>query len=324
MWNETEIEKLFKHKINKEAGRLQNVNKYIAYYDTVKEYLCDNLYKNINIKEPDLTDHGEDHIKNVLQNSYKLISEDNFTGVELYTLCMAILIHDIGNLNGRTGHEKMLKKYFNSTIFPTISKNHITIISLIASKHGGRECDSIGSLTEDNIDGEKIRSAKIASLLRFSDEISEGKQRTSNIFFEENNLIQSKRLIYHQYASILEQPIIENNYINLDFNIYLKSIQNIGELIKEIFRRINKLNNERIYCSHYNEDIYKIKKVVVGLNFFKNDETFTSITTTEDNLLNFELSGKNIHCDAKNDKKQERQIEKILNLIREISATEEN
>ena len=46
-------------------------------------------------------------------------------------------IHDIGNLDGREGHEKKLRLYFNRTNFKSIDVDHIKLISLIASKHGG-------------------------------------------------------------------------------------------------------------------------------------------------------------------------------------------
>lgn len=315
MWEETKIEKLFKQKILKQKDELQNHTKYSANYDFVKENLCTNLYSNIKIKEPNLTDHGEDHIKNVLQNAYSLVDEKSFTGVELYVLCMAILIHDIGNLNGRDGHERTLKKYFNKDKFDSIDNTHITMISLIASKHGGKDCDAIGKLNlNGNLDGKNIRQAEIASLLRFADEIAEGKQRTSDIFFEDNDLIPEDSKIYHYYAKVLEQPIVDGNSIRLDFNIKLLDVEDIEKLIIEIFRRINKLNDERIYCSHYNNDIYKIKKVAINLAFYKNNDTFTSIES-KGGLFNFELSGRYIHCDNKAEGKQESQIKKILELI---------
>lgn len=315
MWNETKIEKLFKAKIIEDKDKLLNYNKYLVNYELVKEYLCTHLYKNILIKEKDLTDHGADHIHNVLQNAYILIDEKSFTGIELYVLCMAILIHDIGNLNGRKGHEQTLKKYFNKKIFNTIDNSHILITSLIASKHGGKKCDAIGELSDGNLDGFLINESKIASLLRFADEIAEGKQRTSDIFFKDYGLISQDSMIYHQYAKVLEGPIIENNYIRLDFIIKLSEFDDIEKLINEIFRRINKLNDERIYCSHYCDDIHRIKKIVINLTFYENENIFTAIKPKNNNILNFELSGQNIFCD-KMEEMQKNRIEKILELIK--------
>jgi len=319
MWDKTELEKLFYTKINNETELTHPSQTYVTHYNTVKEYFCTNLYHDIARIEPDLTDHGEKHIKNVLQNAYSLIKDDNLNGIELYILCMSILIHDIGNLDGRKGHEKKLRLYFNKTNFKTIDNDHIKLISLIASKHGGKDCDAIGGGNlplNTTLDRISVRSHKIAAIVRFADELAEGKQRSSKILLETQKLISSSEL-YHEYAQILKPPCILKDTIALEFIIDLDTIKTpLEELLPELFNRIEKLNNEKIYCSHYCTSIQNINKVTVSLKFYQ-DDNFDEISFSNSKLVNFEFSGKNIHCT--NNESQEKHIENILTFLSSTS-----
>lgn len=317
MWSETEIEKLFVEQINKETELTYSSETYITHYNAVKEYFCTNLYKDIAKIEPDLTDHGEDHIKNVLQNAYSLIKDDNLNGIELYVLCVAILIHDIGNLDGRTSHEKKLRKYFNKTNFKSLDNDHIKLISLIASKHGGKDCDAIGGgnlASNGTLDRILVRSQKIAAIVRFSDELAEGKQRCSSILLE-NKQIAPDSEIYHEYAQVLKPPCISKDTVILEFIIELDKIKTpLEQFLLEIFNRIEKLNNEKTYCSHYCQSIQNINKVTVSLKFYQEDD-FDEIEFSDNNLVNFEFSGRNIHC--KNSYNKTEHIKRILNYLNE-------
>lgn len=328
MWHETEIEKLFVDKINHETELTYASTTYLTNYNNVKTHFCTHLYSNIAKVEPALTDHGEEHIKNVLQNAYSLIKDDNLNGVELYVLCMAILIHDIGNLDGRTNHEKKLRLYFNKKNFNTIENDHIKLISLIASKHGGKDCDAIGGGNlpiVSTLDRIEIRSQKIAAIVRFADELAEGKQRSSTVLLETQRLPADSE-IYHEYAQILKPPCILKDTIVLEFVIDLNQIKTPLEiLLIEIFNRIKKLNNERIYCSHYCKSIQNLTKVTVSLKFYDDDNDFDEIQFSDNNLVNFEFSGKNIHCE--NNKSPEDHIRKILdylNLEKNINLSQLN
>ncbi len=317
MWNETEIEKLFVEKIKQESELTHSSNTYITHYNTLKDYLCTHLYADISRVEPDLTDHGAEHIKNVLQNAYSLIKDDDLNGIELYVLCMAILIHDIGNLDGREGHEKKLRLYFNKNKFNTIDNDHIKIISLIASKHGGKDCDAIGGGNlpiKGTLDRILLRSQKVAAIVRFADELAEGKQRSSTILLE-NQQLASGSEIYHDYAQILKPPHILKDTIALEFVIDLDQIKTpLDKLLPEIFNRIEKLNNEKTYCSHFCKSIQNINKVTVSLKFYQ-DDNFDEIQFSDNNLVNFEFSGKNIHC--KENENREEHIQKILAYLNE-------
>lgn len=297
MWNETEIEKLLIKKIDEQSSQLLHGQSYKTYYEQVKDYFIKEIYPNIKAIEPNLSDHGIIHIQNVLQNAFEIIknSQKELSGIELYVLCMSILVHDIGNLSGREGHESKLKEYFNLKKFPNIDRTHIIQISQIAKSHGGKDCDTIGNLQVVSLDSKEVRGKKIAAILRFSDELAEGVQRTSLVMLEKDFFNEESK-IYHIYASILESPTITNDTIILKYNIYLNHHQEIlKDLLIFTHKRVNKLYKELQYCGHYCDDVNKIKKVAVTISIFKNDEEFEPLNI-ENCILNFELSGQNAHC----------------------------
>ena len=297
MWNETEIEKLFLEKISKQSSQLLYGTSYTSYYNIVKEHCIKEIYSRIQAIEPNLTDHGEVHIQNVLHNAYEIIknSDIELSGIELYVLCMSILVHDIGNLSGRDGHESKLKDYFNYTKFQTIDKTHIREISKIAKSHGGKDCDTIGKVRVNTLDSKPLQGQKIAAILRFADELAEGKQRTSLVMLEKGFIDKDSEL-YHIYASILDAPAIAKDTIILKYNIYLDEHKKIlKDLLNFIHKRVNKLYKELLYCGHYCEDVNKIKKIAITISIFKDKEEFEALEI-ENCILNFELSGQNAHC----------------------------
>lgn len=297
MWVETDIEKCLNKKITDLSGSVLHINSYVSYYTNVKNYYIKEIYSNISRIEPNLTDHGELHIQNVLQNAYDLIkkSDNSLSGVELYILCMCILIHDIGNLSGRVGHEEKLREYFNFSIFSTLDKQHITLISQIAKSHGGQDCDAIARLTIATLDGQAVRTQKIAAILRFADELAEGKQRTSLVMLEKSFIKDDSRL-YHEYASILSRPTILANLIVLNYEIYLDvHLHHLKQLLSFIHNRVNKLYKELLYCGYYCEDVANIKKVSVTISLYEDQNQFEPLGI-QNQLLKFELSGQNAHC----------------------------
>lgn len=302
MWIETKIEKELTEKIKQQSCDILNTHNYVTNYNMVKSYFIGHIYSKIASIEPNLTDHGEVHIQNVLQNAYELINNSNNTlsGVELYVLCMGILVHDIGNLSGRKGHESKLKEYFNITKFSTLDRKHITSISQIAKSHGGIDCDTIGTVTVNNLDGVCVRGQKIAAILRFADELAEGKQRTSLVMLEKDLISKDSRL-YHIYASILDRPAIIKDTISLDYSVYIdEHLEMLKELLAFIHERVDKLYKELLYCGHYCDDINRIKKVSVCVSIFKNKDE-CEVINIQNELLKFELSGQNTHCKQKLD-----------------------
>jgi hypothetical protein len=329
MWEITKLEKLFYEKTKSSGSTLLDTTVYKTNYENVKEYCCKQIYPNIARAEPTITDHGEMHIQDVLQRAYEIVNMDrvSFTPLELYILCMSILVHDVGNLSGREEHTVKINDYFNHTIFNTIDKDHIKIVTLVASKHGGKNCDTIGSLLNAGIlDGDRLDLCKIAAVLRFADELAEGKQRTSSILLS-HQVISKESTIYHEYSSVLQRPIIDHDTIILEYNLYLReSNENseekqlnykrneLAELIRFIFSRIQKLYNELMYCAHFCSCLDKLKKVKATLNFYLDDNSYSPIELCS-GLNCLELSNQGILCRNTNKNAIDETVQQLIDVV---------
>lgn len=300
MWHETSLETLLKKQLKTLDLSVLHHDKFYQQYEQVRQYMRTEIYPNITRIEPNLSDHGEVHIQNVLHNAYKLIEyplnrDNKYTPLDLYVLCSAILIHDIGNIHGRHKHETALENvYMSNKVFSNIDTVEKRIVSKIATSHGGME-NAISTLSdEENISGKRIRSKCIAGLLRFADELAEGPQRTSTYMLN-NSLISNESSIYHQYASISESPVIALDAVILKYNIAVSNFleNELGQLLLMLYSRIYKLNRERINCGIYSEHIQKIKKVAVTINFFKEESSLSTIKVDRQ-LTIFELN--NLNC----------------------------
>ena len=300
-WNETKIEKLLKEKLGTLNSSILHYDKYYRQYEQVRGYMCTEIYSHIARTEPNLSDHGPIHIRNVLQNAYKLIEyslldkKNTYTPLDLYVLCSTILIHDVGNIHKRDGHEEELTKvYTSNNQFLGIENTEKRLISKIAISHGGKE-NTISHLSNEALAGERIQSRCIAGLLRFADELAEGPQRTSNYLIN-NQLISTDSMVYHQYAKILSVPVIQLDTILLQYNIPICEFKEVEleALLILLYDRIFKLNRERINCGIYSEHIQRVKKVAVTISFFENTHDINAIETIDKELIIFELN--NLDC----------------------------
>ncbi len=301
MWKETKIEKLLKKELSNLDSSVLNHDKFYRQYEQVRGYMCEEIYSNIARTEPDLTDHGDEHIKNVLINTYELIKysidgEYKYTPLELYVLCSAILIHDIGNINGRKEHEDTLSSVYNlNPKLRGIDSVEKRIVAKIATSHGGDE-NAISNLSGfEHISGKEIQSQCISGVLRFADELAEGPQRTSQYMLD-NNMISIDSQKYHQYADISEQPAIKKDTIILKYNIVASNFlsNELEALLLLLYSRIYKLNRERINCGIYSKHVRRIKKVAITINFYKKISDIDAIDVADKDLTTFELN--NLNC----------------------------
>ena len=101
MWNELDLEKILHNKLTTRFDKSTAESIWSDYIQIRKEAI--NIAEQIKAKEPTLTDHGPKHLANVMENSYKLIKEkiNVFTCGDLYFLCIIIMLHDVGNIEGQ-------------------------------------------------------------------------------------------------------------------------------------------------------------------------------------------------------------------------------
>lgn len=283
-WNDTSFEKEMK-KFFYEKGDISNTlyGKYTSVRDAMYD---DNFFGEIKGQEPNLSDHSEKHIQDVFERAYKVMSENSFplfNEIEIYCLALMILFHDVGNIYGRKGHEaevKIAEIYNKYRVTHENFRAERRVLIKGASSHSGStkegSKDTLKGLKDENLDANLIRLQELAAILRFSDELAEGKQRTCS-FLIDKKLYSDDSLIYHKYAQITsifpdrnrgEILITYDIDIPQDFNE--EEQKNIKDLISFTYLRAYKLDIERRYTKNYSDVIKAFKSVSVVYNFTKN------------------------------------------------------
>lgn len=284
MWEETKIETYLDQQLhtcyNKQEGDF-----YYSLYSDAKSYLCDHIYSQIPGKEPELTDHTEKHIANVLKNVWKLISNNeeckcNLNEIELLLLCISVLFHDVGNLHGRSEHNSKIVEIYNAVRASKISKckQERLLLQKIVKAHCGKskrgDKDTLLDVQESSHLFERpIRLRELAAILRFADELAEGPQRTS-LYMIEKSMIREDSLIYHMYASITDVTIDKGDKrIILTYNIdYPLKNSSLNELLHFVYMRILKMDTERRYCKYYAPILNSFLRTEATINFTVNGE----------------------------------------------------
>lgn len=273
MWVEQKIEKYLNEILTQEFG--DKSVEYFSQYLTARRYIVEEVLREIKGIEPTLTDHSADHIANVMERAWDLIADqlDRFSAIEIYLLCLIILFHDVGNIEGRGGHNKKVAEIYNIIRNKVSTYNQERRLLLIAtaahcgsSKKGDK--DTLSDVDEiSNLFNKEIKLRELASILRFADELSEGPQRTSHYLISKSKIEQEAQ-IYHEYASITNIFVDKgNNRIALTYNIDYTSTGQIETLLNFTYGRILKLDAERRYCKYYAPVLEKLKKTEAQINF---------------------------------------------------------
>lgn len=243
-------------------------------YNDVNDYLSNNYYKWVHDELPYYTDHGERHVQSVVQAASLLLHgllEDRkrrteLTSLDIFALLSAILWHDVGMVLGRAGHEKRIgevSEEIKKTAFPNPAIQRLIIE--IAGAHGGKDGLS-GPKSETYCQLEKhyhVYPKALAGLLRFADEISEDQSRISTALLPR---VPEKSRVFWEYANCIVSSIPEPEKERVVVTIALeakKATAKLGycdfpqhcdkggeiPLITYVLCRLEKMNNERIYCS---------------------------------------------------------------------------
>jgi len=287
MWNEQKIEKYLEKILKKEKELGKEVGKeYFADYLAARKYLVEEVLPFISIAEPTLTDHGATHVADVLKNAWYLLTYHDeigkhkdikrFTSLDLYVLCLSILFHDVGNINGRDNHNQKVwdiyqavrgdnaKYYTERDLIISAAEAHCG-----KTKSGSRDTLKNIKRTSYSLSGDPINFLEIVSVLRFADELAEGPQRTSDYLLR-TDIITPESELYHKYAKITDVFIDRGNgRIVLTYGIDIKSEtpDSLKKLLTFVYERIIKLDEERKYTKFYSEFLVPFKKTEVLFKF---------------------------------------------------------
>ena len=264
MWEDTPFEKAMKNSL---SGLGQVGQALIGNYTNAKKKLVEQVYEEIKATEPELSDHGPRHIKNVLENVGHLIGKEYLTArerkyfnpIEYYFLGMVTLFHDVGNIHGRDRHNEKIKDIYVYTR-GSDDKQEMRMILLAAKAHTGKAADGgKDTLNDLNVDGgfhyqsQPVRLLEVAAILRMADELAEGPQRTSRFVFDTMGYAPENQ-IFHRYASCVLVNIDRNTgRFALSFNIEVcktggveaADIDATKDLLEFCYKRLVKLDQER-------------------------------------------------------------------------------
>ncbi len=256
-------------------------------YIAARSFLTREILPWIAGKEPNLSDHGVAHIRNVLDNALQLIGDlTSLNPIEHYILCQAILFHDVGNLFGRRKHNleigRVYEAHFNGLWLNRLEMGHVILIGRSHSgiSHLDGSNDTLKDLKDAFFESQPVRLQHLAAILRFADELAEGPQRTSG-FLIRNKLISTESEIYHKYASCTHVFIDRGgSRIALSYEIPLddydfkspEGVEHFTKFLKCIYSRIHKLDGERRYCKHYSGILEPFKKTSVNFHFWSGSD----------------------------------------------------
>jgi hypothetical protein len=293
MWKERPIESTLRQVLERDTS----IEGSLIYgrYEAARKKLVDEILPWIRKEEPDLTDHGPDHVANVLDNAQRLlgipcgeISKDadfGFSPVEFYILCMSILFHDVGNLFGRNKHNQKIAQVYGD-VFKNFFENKDEMVAVVnagrahcgTTETGNRDTLKELGKTPTYVFSQPVNLTMIGALVRFADELAEGPQRTSRYLLDKGLFGEDARK-YHEYASITEVVIDRGGErIALTYridcqrkkgnNALKQELARIKHLLELIYGRVSKLDQERRYTRYYCNPLSPFKLTTVSLDFW--------------------------------------------------------
>lgn len=270
---------------------------YNKAFIAVEEHLNKHVHKDVVIGASIvdggmLNDHGIEHIQMVIERAGQLLmskSNDPLSPYEIFMLLCAIHVHDVGNMMGRAGHEKN-----NGTIakqlMPFLDNNQFEIETFrrIAEAHGGKingSKDKLSALKEyEEVNSKTIRFRALAAMLKFADELADGRARGNQDFLESGKLPKGSE-VYHKYSLSLDSVIIRPDEKSIKLKFFLKlddinrtwgkqvkdGVENVF-LLDEIYQRTLKMHLERVYCCRYTRGLMEIDEISVEIEIYGDSE----------------------------------------------------
>ncbi|HET6978664.1 MAG TPA: hypothetical protein VFI24_20200 [Pyrinomonadaceae bacterium] len=248
-----------------------------ARYGSMKAYLSREYYPWIQANSSFLTDHGEQHIRSVIQSASALIKKHlsprtrdkrTMTSLDLFLILSGILWHDVGNVYERSGHAArvaQMTEKIKEIGFPDLAIHRLVVE--IAAAHSGQDGLTKARPEEDAsmLQGTyTVYTRSLAGIVRLADEVSENRFRIST---ELLTTIPDDNRIFWQYAHSVtaSRPVPERNRIIITIELQeavavekflsaefpsRRDSDGKMHLLDYILCRLEKMNNERAYCSN--------------------------------------------------------------------------
>ena len=131
----------------------------------------------------------------------------------------------------------------------------------------------------------------IAALVRFADEICEDYTRAAKHLIEEDKLPKQSQ-IFHHYAFAIKSVSVDKQDKSIQLDICIEkqySCKKLGKLNEEVYltneimSRLEKMNNERIYCSRFMCDIIQLQSIKATIKVV--DENYETLNNDKFELM---------------------------------------
>lgn len=286
MSNESDLAAELVRRVTKE----KDAEDFWHRYQSVKSYLSTEYYPWIQANCPFFTDHGEQHINSVIQAASLLLKEhlgaqgeSKLSTLDLFLILSGILWHDVGNVYGRSEHAgrvAVMTDKIKELAFPSPEIHRL--VDEISKAHAGGNGLEIPRVEEDCATRHETYTAypkALAAIVRFADEISESQGRISHALLPN---VPEKNRIFWEYANCIaaSRPEPERERVVVTINIQSDKVTSryeCGEfshradqqgqvsLMEYIICRLEKMNNERVYCAGKFNRYASIREIVVKL-----------------------------------------------------------
>lgn len=282
-WTETDFERHLKARLLAEV--YDRAESFISKFVTTRDKVLNEI-EQIRAVEPQLSDHGPIHIRNVYDNVIGLISNDQtvhrLTAHDLYLLAFIVLFHDVGNLKGREGHHLNIADVYDWACgTDAVVRREKALILQAARAHTGTtpsgSRDTLSEVADvDHFDSRPVQLKQLAAILRLADELAEGPQRTTQ-FFRQHCGYEPDSQLFHDYAACTHVSVDRaHQRVRLTYELQLTDFglpndtSRTDELISFIdfvLHRVAKLDEERRYTRFYCPVLDAFKQTDVAMNF---------------------------------------------------------
>ena len=288
--------------LERRAVNDKTAKEFFHKYENMKIYLTNEYYRWTQANCKFYTDHGEQHVQSVSTSASLLLSdqindERALIPLDIFLILSAIIWHDVGVVYGRSNHasriadmtEEIKKLGFSN---PVVHR----LVTEISKAHSGNNGLNIPKRSDEctiNNFPCKVYPRALASIVRFADEISENHSRISLSLLPD---VPDKNRIFWEYANCIvasnpeperERVVITieiqkekvlQEFICSEFNDRVNSKGQIS-LIEYIICRLEKMNNERVYCLKESTRYTSIREIEARITILDGIERINNYDT---------------------------------------------
>jgi len=308
-WETLEFEKIIEAALIRDITETHGKTRF-GCYTKARKHLLEDILEEIKRFQPQYTDHGARHVRDVIENiqdllgssigewdsQAKTLSKGELNGLELYILGLSALFHDVGNVFSRKEHQKQIGSIYDYAMGGNGGNQDAEQkqqILDICKAHCGEGLDGTRNTLRfvserSKIERREIRPNILAPILRFADELAEGEQRTSHFMIHQHKYSR-KSIQFHRYAHSSSVDIDRiHGRIGLKYHITLRlpgepecdpskshgpviSTNSLKRFLAVVYKRIEKLNQERQYAKHYCSLLDPFKETSASFVFWYKD-----------------------------------------------------